>query len=188
MKCKFCKKDFTRSKNDIKRGRTQFCSLDCHNKNQQEQSAQRVEKILATKSKQCNFCYQTFPLQNFFKSSKSKDGFGAYCKKCKVLKNSKSWKANKHKHLDARKNSHLIRTYSISLKEYKAMLNKQDGLCAICFGKNKDKRKLSVDHCHKTGKIRGLLCTKCNQAIGLFNDDPAILVRARKYLGVQLVE
>ena len=60
------------------------------------------------------------------------------------------------------------------------MLSNQSGHCAICI--NKDKRKLAVDHCHKTGKIRGLLCSNCNQGLGMFKDNLDFLGRARNYL------
>jgi hypothetical protein len=70
------------------------------------------------------------------------------------------------------------------------IFNKQNGVCAICFQKERSKRKpnhfginkLAVDHDHKTGKIRGLLCNCCNTAIGRFNDSIAVLQNAISYL------
>jgi hypothetical protein len=65
--------------------------------------------------------------------------------------------------------------------EYKAMLEAQGGVCAICKEKPKGNR-LAVDHIHGTDKVRGLLCKLCNPALGLFKDDPDRLNAAIEYL------
>ena len=59
------------------------------------------------------------------------------------------------------------------------MEKKQNGVCAICFGKTK---KLHIDHCHKTKKVRGILCARCNLALGLFGDQIKYLENAISYL------
>ena len=86
------------------------------------------------------------------------------------------------------KNIDLKKHYGITLEQYKAMSIAQNGVCGVC-GKpesSKDKdggpRMMPVDHCHKTGKIRGLLCAMCNKALGAFNDDPLVLQEAINYL------
>lgn len=71
--------------------------------------------------------------------------------------------------------------YGLSLENYETMLKVQNGVCAIC-GKTNGKKPLVVDHSHRLNKIRGLLCDKCNRAIGTFNDDPHILQKAILYL------
>lgn len=81
----------------------------------------------------------------------------------------------------------LKRHYGMSAEEYHLMLERQDHRCAICGNEEKSvirgrKIRLSVDHCHTTGKIRGMLCSACNRALGGFQDDPEILKRAIKYL------
>jgi len=58
----------------------------------------------------------------------------------------------------------------------------QGGVCAICGGINDNDDALSVDHDHETGRIRGLLCSKCNKGLGSFNDDPELLRKAIAYL------
>lgn len=81
------------------------------------------------------------------------------------------------------KRRELKRKYSLSLDEYEDLLIDQLGVCAICKKRNRDNsRLLAVDHCHKTGKIRQLLCTKCNIGLGMFNDDSNLLLEAIKYL------
>lgn len=83
----------------------------------------------------------------------------------------------------------LKKRFGISLEEYQEMLEKQNNCCAICGRpersvdhRTKRVRSLAVDHCHDTNKIRGLLCSDCNTAIGLLQDDPNVLKAAIKYL------
>ena len=72
--------------------------------------------------------------------------------------------------------------FGINLAEYENILNRQGGVCAIC-GKSPNKEKsLVVDHDHVTEKVRGLLCQKCNLALGQFQDSPINLLSAINYL------
>ncbi|HAM41948.1 MAG TPA: hypothetical protein DCP69_11645 [Candidatus Omnitrophica bacterium] len=79
------------------------------------------------------------------------------------------------------KRRHLAKLYGISMEEYDRWLEAQNGRCAICEAEP-SRRMLAVDHDHETGKIRGLLCTRCNVAIGGLNDNPALLRKAIVYL------
>ena len=84
-----------------------------------------------------------------------------------------------------RKGEHLKCKYGISLNDYEQMLEEQNGCCAICKAHyTKFSKLLAVDHCHKTGKIRGLLCINCNTALGKFKDNPFVLQTAIDYLEV----
>jgi hypothetical protein len=181
MICKYCKKTFFRSESDIKRGRTEYCSMECYQTHKLEKTKNRVEAILKNNKKQCQMCKKTLSLDNFFKSKQTKDGFGSYCKECKIINNRENWNKNKHKHIEQRANSHLINTYGITLNQYQNILDRQNGVCAICQQKS-EKIKLAVDHDHNTGKIRGLLCRDCNQAIGLLKDNVVLLEKAKEYL------
>jgi hypothetical protein len=84
-----------------------------------------------------------------------------------------------------RTNGYLRRQYGITLEEYEERVRAQEGRCAICgmppIARGKTD-SLVVDHCHKNGNVRSLLCGKCNTAIGLFDDDPVIAIRAANYL------
>lgn len=85
------------------------------------------------------------------------------------------------------KDSYLRQKFSIGLDEYLAMAIAQENRCAICGGLETETRggntkALAVDHCHKTGAIRGLLCSSCNTGIGKFRDDVTILESAIAYL------
>jgi hypothetical protein len=89
----------------------------------------------------------------------------------------------KHKNMDLKKH------FGITLDDYNLILEQQNNVCAICgkpehiFNSRTQKTlSLSVDHCHTTGKIRGLLCSHCNHAIGKFNDDVELLQKAIEYL------
>lgn len=77
--------------------------------------------------------------------------------------------------------NNLMRSFKMTIKQYNDILKKQNGKCAICKKENKNKR-LSVDHDHKTGLIRGLLCNNCNQGLGHFRDNLDFLMAAMKYL------
>ena len=81
------------------------------------------------------------------------------------------------------RNHHLKTTYGITQDDYNMMFEKQGGRCAICEKHQTEiSRALSVDHCHTTGKVRGLLCHTCNSAIGKFYDNINLLENAILYL------
>jgi hypothetical protein len=84
------------------------------------------------------------------------------------------------------RDAYLRRTFGITQVDYDVRLVSQGGGCAIC-GKQPEKISLHVDHDHITGKIRGLLCVGCNNALGQFRDDPALLTRAIAYVGDDLL-
>ena len=95
-------------------------------------------------------------------------------------------KADPNRAEDAR----LRRMFGISLQEYNEMLVQQDGVCAICrkpesvwWRKKGQPKKFSVDHDHATGRVRGLLCQKCNSILGYAEDEPLRLIEAARYLG-----
>jgi hypothetical protein len=79
---------------------------------------------------------------------------------------------------------HMKRKYGMTFKKYEQMLSDQSGLCAICASPPPDhhKKRLNIDHCHSSGRVRGLLCDACNRALGLFKDDPDVLLKAISYL------
>ena len=84
---------------------------------------------------------------------------------------------------DVNRRKQIVRAYGITLEEYDEFLRKQGGGCAIC-GSTKCPHGYSmpVDHCHITGKVRGVLCDQCNKALGLLGDDVDLLMKAIRYL------
>lgn len=87
---------------------------------------------------------------------------------------------------EARWVSELRQRYGLTLDGYQEILKRQNGVCAICEGQpngpGADKGRFHVDHCHRTGKVRGLLCGKCNTAIGLLDDDAKRAMRVARYI------
>jgi len=91
-----------------------------------------------------------------------------------------NYEVNSHEY---KKNNYLRCVYKITLNDYNNMLRNQNESCAICKKhKSNFSRMLSVDHCHNTGKIRGLLCAHCNHGLGKFKDNIKILECAINYL------
>jgi len=87
-------------------------------------------------------------------------------------------KRNKEAYRKVQKTYELRIKYGLSYENYEEMLKQQESKCAIC----QEVSLLHVDHCHKTNKIRGLLCQKCNIGIGLFKDNKEIIKRVLEYL------
>lgn len=78
------------------------------------------------------------------------------------------------------KKQRMVKRYGIDIDMYKALVDEQKGKCLICSVFCGD--KLHIDHCHKTGVVRGLLCGSCNRALGLLKDSPDFLSNAISYL------
>ena len=137
----------------------------------------------------CFTCSQLKPLTDFYRKSKNNDQVRSVCKLCDHVSNKKrericrresaEFRAKKSRY--ATVNS-LKKLYNITPDEYMHILQAQGSVCKICRGVNLNGRQLSVDHCHKTGKIRGLLCSRCNFLIGHSMDDIKILRAAIEYL------
>lgn len=129
--------------------------------------------------KECLTCKQLLPINNFDTLTKAgKKYYMASCKKCRNNVNSVNRKQSKH----YRKRD-LIRDYGLTLPEYNDMIEIQESKCLICGTHLKDLlRGLCVDHCHTTGKVRGLLCHNCNSGLGLFKDNIEFLKSAILYL------
>jgi len=133
---------------------------------------------------------------DLFNKANRRDGFQTYCRKCHNSMQRKKYSIDpmekvkrqiragrrKEKNPLAQRKSELKRLYNITLEDYVNLFSIQNGVCAICLEVCKTKKSLSVDHDHFTKKVRGLLCNRCNRAIGMFNDDPDILDRAKKYI------
>ena len=145
--------------------------------------------------KTCTICKTEKPFDNFWPDRRRKNGLMARCKSCNT-EQGRAYRAahpNLGKTIYARtktetRERHLVRKYGVNLMDYAAMLSTQGGKCAICRASEEDQFKgvFHVDHCHATGKVRGLLCRGCNHMLGVVGDDPKILLRAVKYLVPQV--
>ena len=135
--------------------------------------------------KTCPSCEIPLPLASFAINKSGRVGQArAYCKPCSVQKHKLRRQQNPEHVLNIERKSKFKRQYGISLEQYDEMLQNQGYGCAICGTKKPSERTkyFAVDHCHDTSKVRGLLCTKCNRGLGLFNDKTDALQKAIKYL------
>lgn len=93
------------------------------------------------------------------------------------------WRAKKRDRRNYSHGNHIKELYGITSEEYQKIYEYQGGYCAICKRARGLRKKLSVDHCHTTGEVRGLLCTVCNaKVLGHLRDDVNALYRAADYL------
>ena len=169
-KCKVVKNletAFYKNKNK-KDGRQHYCK-ECQKDIAMERNGGRkLDKLNHTDThRQCRSCKEMVPFEKMPRRHSDKK-FDSYCTPCV----SEKMRVN-----------NLESKYGITIKEYNTLLDAQDGVCAICFGVEKNK-KLSVDHNHDTGEVRGLLCHKCNSGIGLLGDKVDALQRAIDYLKI----
>lgn len=132
-------------------------------------------------TKRCPKCGETKTLDLFYKCKTTKNNCSPYCKVCSNLR-STSYARNNKESIPSTGYS-LKRRYGITSEEYLVMLKQQDYKCKICgTDKCHTGRNFSVDHCHTTKKIRGLLCAHCNVGLGNFKDNLNILKKAIEYL------
>lgn len=124
--------------------------------------------------KQCTKCRTTKPLTDFYKNRTQPDGHEGWCKDCK-----KVWRKARYHERDWFYWTE--KTFGVTKEDWMQMMALQGEVCAICKEPEKT-RRLSIDHCHSTGKVRGLLCNRCNKAIGIFEDKVELLEEAIKYL------
>ena len=131
--------------------------------------------------KVCKTCNIVKNLGDFYYN---RYNIGKLTKKCKACISIYYKDRNKDPEIKRRKNNYeLKKYYNISLNEYEKMISKQNSCCKICNRhQNLFKYEFAVDHNHKTGKIRGLLCQPCNTALGLFKDDIEVINNAMRYL------
>lgn len=141
--------------------------------------------------KQCTKCSEVKDRSEFHKSRDGKYGpiLKPTCKLCDAAQARQWFADNSERASENRRRWNLQNTYGLSVAEYNALLREQGGVCAVCgkgepnaHGRTGKQFRLAVDHCHETGAVRGLLCQKCNRAIGLLGDDPTLMRKAISYL------
>lgn len=149
----------------------------------------------------CSKCGATQPVENFFKTGKQASGKQKYrgdCKTC-ASHDTAEWREKNRAHYNSymgdwrTKNPDKVRAmdikrnYGITIDQYNQLVQDQKGLCKICESPPKGKRPLAIDHDHKTGRVRGLLCYPCNRAIVIL-DDSDHLKKAYEYLKNDILE
>ena len=127
-----------------------------------------------------------------------REGADYYCKACRSAyhaermsdperrrRAAEAKRRSKERNPDGVWASYIAKTFGITADDYYRMLEEQGGVCAICGSdepRGRSKVKFSIDHCHTTGKVRGLLCGPCNTGIGHLKDDVTVLAAAIDYL------
>ena len=163
--------------------------------------------------KTCPKCGIDKELDEFYKDQTRRDGLQGHCKECDKQRHKQYYETHKKEkkqydkqyykthregtiehqkqynktHREEIKQYGLKKRYNISIEEFNQMLVNQNHKCKICGVDelNAGKKGLSVDHDHKSGKVRGLLCSNCNTAVGLLKENINILKSAIKYLDPQ---
>ncbi|MCK9154521.1 MAG: endonuclease domain-containing protein [Paludibacteraceae bacterium] len=154
-------------------------------------TTREVNKLRENGLRYCPRCKRVLPLEEF-SHTKGKKNNSPHCHECcsdllLELREKEEYK-NSHKEYykqrkEQAKNRNLLIKYGISLEMYNEMLEKQDGKCAVCGKTTTENGKcLAVDHDHKTGKIRGLLCNNCNVSVGFLQDNPELALVIHEYL------
>jgi hypothetical protein len=160
--------------------------------------------------KKCSKCGELKSFEYFYKAKDMRDGYRNDCKACnlaakadrhaanpqRVRSRASQWNRDNPERYRARleaykesgkkklsdRRSHLERKFGLTQGEYDELLALQDGGCAICGELPGQLVSLHVDHDHVTGEVRGILCVRCNNALGLFREDPDLLTEAAHYL------
>jgi hypothetical protein len=158
--------------------------------------------------KRCKKCNVLKPLAEFYEAKGARDGHRSECKVCSLAyrkrwyRNNrdraisyvrawqqanpdrvKAWRVrNRDRRNEQMREIHLRNKFGLTPEEYEAILESQGGVCALCDAAPTPGISLHVDHDHGTGEIRGLLCMRCNNALGLFREDPHLLRRAARYV------
>ena len=147
------------------------------------------------RTKECTACKQILPITDFYKSHISNAGTQIYKPKCKVCENNitkaryanltteerKSYYSKSNAKKDYHKDYRLKTKYGITLNQFNEMYEQQNGCCSICNTYVPD-NKIVVDHHHKSGIVRKLLCHNCNVVLGHAKEDPNILLKCVEYL------
>lgn len=156
----------------------------------------RTREVGADGLLECGRCRQRKPLADFTRRKDTAARVGS-CRACQTER-SRRWRAaNPERNRDNRRAyerrrpevsraSYIKSRYGITAAEYDAMLVRQGGGCAIC--REQIDGSLDIDHCHTTGRVRGLLCGPCNRMLGLAKDRPEVLSAAARYLDEQLID
>lgn len=129
----------------------------------------RVPGDPSAAAKACKKCKQTKPLGDFPNTPRTRDKRESWCKEC---------------HKPGNRDRTIRRKYGITSAQYDAMVEAQGGRCAACG----ESHKLVIDHCHKSGKVRALLCDRCNRLLGVADDKIDLLKAAIAFLEVHTQE
>jgi hypothetical protein len=134
--------------------------------------------------KQCTICGIQKPLFEFYKRPETKDGLRTDCKECFNSRSKKNWESKtKTERQLVNTKLRLKHQYGLTVEQFDKLVKEQNNKCFICDTEGGYNGKpLYVDHCHKSGQVRRLLCQHCNSGLGMFRDNPQLLLKAAEYL------
>jgi len=176
-----------------KTGLTSWCRRCINTKNANLTAARHERdplKNLPPDKKHCPKCKRVRDVEFFCVSRRSARGRVSWCRDC----TSESQKRRREKEDPGwtkviRRQAHLkyrLKQLGLTMEDYEDMILEQGNRCAICGSSPEDSRAknpvLHIDHCHETGRVRGLLCRGCNHGLGSFGDDPRRVLLAARYL------
>ena len=168
--CSVCKEEKPKEDFSSNLGSLMGLSCDCrvcHRKRAKEYGDKNAARnfVEKPKNKRCHCCGLVKGKEGFYLASRTKDGLYFACKACCSHKNKE-------------------KLYGVSREMFAGMLDRQKGACVICGTHlpGGPGNCLMVDHDHKGGKVRGLLCCNCNHGLGKFQDSPDLLRKAAEYL------
>ncbi len=167
--------------------------------------------IIESPTKRCSRCAQIHPAEFFCKDKNRRDGRHPWCRSCAKEGQRRSlakpavrerqreyqrlWAQRPdnrtrrlaHQKTDAgkaaKRRAKLKAKYGLTETKYNKIFTDQSGICAVCKSTFKSSKHTHIDHCHKTGKVRGILCHNCNRALGAVGDSSDILLALISYLG-----
>lgn len=132
--------------------------------------------------KTCSECKIEKQRSEFHKNLRTKDGLSGKCKTCQSDAHKRYYRSNADNISIRMKFQRIKKKYGLTKEEYYKLLNDQMNMCAICEIFLNNEVKVDVDHDHKTGKVRGILCTNCNSMLAHAKDDINTLMSGIKYL------
>ena len=170
-----------------KHGTTAYCRACFVVINRERREAYASRPDTEKEEKKCRKCGEVKVITEFPLDRGTPDKHTNQCRECDRAYHRERYRAvGRSTKRDPKREQeyHRERTYGISAEQYKRMLEDANHLCEIC-GRDPvevSKRGACIDHCHETGKVRGILCGPCNTGIGNLRDDPAVLRKALEYL------
>lgn len=183
--CEHCGLQITRPLYPSMMDEARFCDNRCRHAFDSAEAQARRYRVEMTQMKQCTKCGATRAVSEFYKNKNTSDGRSVWCKPC--CRADKT--AYRQAHRDERKRTdykyHLKFKHGLTVEQFDALLASQGDGCAIC-GDTAEMQprtgRLYVDHCHTHRIVRGILCHRCNVAIGLLEDNPTLLRIAATYV------
>lgn len=140
------------------------CSAEYYRQRQEAKGKTVRAKVdVPTGHKRCPQCEIVKPHCEWERNKSSSDGWSSYCRTCRAERN---------------RISYFKRKYGLAPHELDALIQEQRGVCCVCLSAPAE----HVDHCHETGRVRGVLCFSCNAALGQFKDRPDAIRRAAAYV------